>query len=556
MGFAGTHPAFKLTIRIPMQSAKKIICFSAFFALLLVSFFVHSAEREPDLTIAIPMRDGTKLPTDIYLSKENPKDCPVVLVRTPSGKRAFHESFVPLTESGYVVAIQDARNSLDRDGKALPWITDGWGELQDGYDTVEWLSKSPYSNGKVGTMGFSAMGMTQLLMAPTAPESLHAQYVGFAASHMYHHAVYMGGALRKSQVEGWLGCYASDPSVMKFVTQLGEDSLFWQCGDCLSQAHRVNVPALHYGGWYDTFSQGTIDAFLAAQKKGKERAKGKQILVMGPWTHHWPRSLDLGDFKIPSNGAKPPFEISAKRWFDFHLKGKTNEFAEIPPVIYYTMGPFDGSGSVGNEWRTADSWPVPSEPEIYYLGSENSLSKNKQPESSAASFRYDPANPVPTVGGRNLFIESGPKDQRVIEKRNDVIVFTSEPLNEDLEVTGRIFAKIYFETDKKDTDVCVRLMDVYPDGKSILVADGIRRLGTVEGFESGKPVEAEVDLWSTSMIFAKGHRVRISVSSSNFPQFDKNLNNGGNPKAAPEVAFNTVHFGEKTPSHIILPVVK
>ncbi len=314
-----------------MQSAKKIVYAGSFLALLFVSFYLCSAEREPDLTIAIPMRDGVKLPTDIYLSKENPKNCPLVLVRTPSGRQEFSESFIYLVDSGYVVAIQDARNSLDKTGKALPWITDGWGELRDGYDTVEWLSKSPYSNGKVGTMGFSAMGMTQLLMAPTAPEGLHAQYIGFAASHMYHHAMYMGGAMRKNQVEGWLGCYASDPSVLKFVTCLGEDSLFWQCGDCLSQAHLVNTPALHYGGWFDTFSQGTIDAFTAVQESGKSKAKGKQILVMGPWTHHWPRSLKFGDFEIPKNGVKPPFDTSAKKWFDFQLKGQENEISRASP---------------------------------------------------------------------------------------------------------------------------------------------------------------------------------------------------------------------------------
>ncbi len=538
-----------------MQSVKKIIYAGSFLALLFVSFYLCSAEREPDLTIAIPMRDGVKLPTDIYLSKENPKNCPLILIRTPSGRQEFSESFIHLADSGYVVAIQDARNSLDKTGKALPWITDGWGELRDGYDTVEWLSKSPYSNGKIGTMGFSAMGMTQLLMAPTAPEGLHAQYIGFAASHMYHHAMYMGGAMKKNQVEGWLGCYASDPSVLKFVTCLGEDSLFWQCGDCLSQAHLVNTPALHYGGWYDTFSQGTIDAFMAVQEKGKGKAKGKQILVMGPWTHHWPRSLKFGDFEIPKNGVKPPFDTSAKNWFDFQLKGEENEISQLPAVIYYTLGPLDGSEGVGNEWKSADSWPIPNKPRDFYLSSDDRLTPGKRKESHSVSFRYDPRNPVPTIGGRNLFIDSGPRDQQAIEKRDDVIIFTTEPLKQNLEVTGRIHASIYFETDKKDTDVVVRLMDVYPDGKSVLIVDGIRRLSSIKGFKPEKPVRADIDMWSTSQIFAKGHRIRVSISSSNYPQFDINFNNGVGPQSEPEIAMNTIHFGEKTPSKVTLPVV-
>ncbi len=228
---------------------------------------------------------------------------------------------------------------------------------------------------------------------------------------------------------------------------------------------------------------------------------------------------------------------------------------ELPPVIYYTLGPLDGTEGVGNEWKTADSWPIPSKPRHFYLSSDHMLAPSEQKESHSVSFRYDPRNPVPTVGGRNLFIDSGPKDQREIEKRGDVIIFTTEPLKENLEVTGRIHASIYFETDKKDTDVVVRLMDVYPDGKSVLIVDGIRRLSTVQGFKPGVPVKAGVDLWSTSQVFAKGHRIRVSISSSNYPQFDKNYNNGVGPQADPEIAANTIHFGEKTPSKVTLPVI-
>jgi len=537
------------------MTTKNSVFTFAFAALLFTSFFISASAREADLTVYIPMRDGVELPTDIYFSDEKPETCPLVLIRTPSGKRAYYEAYTHLTDVGYVVAIQDARNFIDKSGKTFPWLADGWGLLQDGYDTVEWLSNSHYCNGKVGTMGFSAMGMTQLLMAPAKPPGLKAQYIGFAASNMYHHAMYRGGALKKSQVEGWLGSYAKDPKVIGKALVENEDGLFWRCLNCTAQAHRVAVPALHYGGWYDVFSQGTLDAFVALQEQGDHGARGKQVLVMGPWTHHWPRDVTLGEFKIPENGVRPPVNISAKNWFDYHLKEQQDALEKIPTVLYYVMGPLDGSSSRGNEWKTTNHWPVPSKPTPFYLAKGAELNLDPK-ESGKLSYRYDPENPVPTVGGRNLFLKSCPMDQRVVERRNDVLVFTSAPMKEDMEVTGRLIAAIYVETDKKDTDVAVRLMDVYPDGRSILIADGIRSLSTVEGFQPGKPVEVEVDLWSTSQLFAKGHRIRVSVTSSNYPQFEKNLNNGGNPQADSEVATNTIHFGKDTPSRIILPVVE
>jgi len=537
---------------------KKLLIPIVLACLLFVAYFVSAsdAERSPDLTINIPMRDGVELPTDVYLPpKEKPEECPLILVRTPSGKRAYYKSYIPLTEMGYVVAIQDGRNYIDKSGKTFPWLSDGWGPLQDGYDTVEWLSASPYCNGKIGTMGFSAMGMTQLLMAPSKPPSLKAQYIGFAASNMYHHAMFMGGALKKSQVEGWLGSYAKDPTVLgRALTEAG-DGIFWRCLDCTAQAHRVGIPAVHYGGWFDVFSQGTLDAFVALQEKGGQGAKGNQILVMGPWTHHWPRDLRLGDFEIPKNGVRPPLNISPKSWFDYHLKEQQDALDKLPPVFYYVMGPLDGSSSRGNEWKTSGHWPIPSKRVSYYLAGDESL-RLKMPKRGRASYRYDPENPVPTVGGRNLFLEAGPKDQRVIESRQDVLTFTSDTLTEDVEVTGRITAVIVASTDQKDTDIAIRLTDVYPDGRSILIADGIRSLSTAEGFQPGKPTVVEVDLWSTSQLFVEGHRIRVSVSSSNYPQFEKNLNNGGDRLADSKIAGNTIYFGQGHPSRVILPIVK
>ena len=285
-----------------------------FLSLLLgISFFVSAEEVKPSMTVYIPMRDGIALPTDIYLPDGKESDLPCVLVRTPAGRTRYTESFIPLTKAGYAVAIQDARNYIDPEGKTMPCLHDGWGELQDGFDTVQWLSKSPVTNGKIGTIGFSAMGILQLLMAPSTPPNLCCQYIGVAPGSLYHHAMFQGGQFLKHQVEGWLGYYAKHPSILNHVCSQRCYNDFWASTDTMKVAHKVKVPAIHYGGWFDTFSQGSIDAFLARQENGGEGAKGKQKLIMGPWGHYYPLSTDIGDFKVPLAGMRPPVDISPQK---------------------------------------------------------------------------------------------------------------------------------------------------------------------------------------------------------------------------------------------------
>lgn len=518
---------------------------------------------EPNLTIEIPMQDGSTLPTDLYFPKDIETPAPCVLLRNPSGRKA--EPWLPLTaltNYGYLVAIQDTRSAHDPEGKTLPYLDDGWDFNRDGYDTVEWLARSPYTNGKIGTAGFSAVGITQLMMAPTAPPSLKCQYIGQAVSSMYHHGIFPGGQLRKNQFEGWLRLNAKDSGVMMYISSQPFYNEFWKKFDTLAVVDQVQVPALLYVGWYDCFLQGTIDAFKARQENGGAKARGKQKLLIGPWTHFWPRSQALGDFTVPETGNTFPDDLSPKRWFDHYLKDVDTDVDSIAPVTYYVMGPFDGSRSSGNVWRHAEQWPVPAQETSFYLQAENVLAESSSPKQSQFHYKYDPQNPIPTIGGHNLFLDQGPKDQRPIESREDIILFTTQPLKEDLEVTGSLRAKIYFSTDQADTDVAVRLCDVYPDGKSVLISDGLSRLAVTKGAQSNvpfkKPQEIEVDLWSTSFVFAKGHRIRVSVSSSNYPRYEKNHNLGffGNHTGTYAIARNTVHVGGKTPSRIILPIVR
>ncbi len=540
-----------------MKTLLRMICLFIFVVQL-----AGAEELVPDLTVMIPMRDGTELPTDLYLPSPEAKGLPCILLRSPAGRQAYWKDFAKLAKEGYVVAIQETRSALDSEGKTFPFIGDGWGKLQDGYDTVEWLAKSPYTNGKIGTWGASALGITQLLMAPSQPPHLACQYILVAAASIYHHALFPGGQLLKHQAESWLGYYARDTGVQSYVCQRPFYNDFWKQLNSLEMSHRVKVPGMHIGGWYDTFLQGTLTSFAARQYEGGEGARGCQKLVIGPWTHFWPMSQHFGDFNIPQEGLQPPVDISPKRWFDFYLKGIANGLDQLPAVTYYVMGPFDGTPSSGNTWRTSDVWPIPAKETAFYLTPNHQLQTTFSSREGKVSYQYDPHNPIPTLGGRNLFLESGPKDQRSIEERTDILVFTSNRLDDDLEVTGPLSAVIYFASDQPDTDIVVRLCDVYPDGRSILISEGGCRLGILNHSKKESKAsdvhEVKIDLWATSMVFAKGHAIRLSVSSSNYPRYEKNLNVGllGMNMGKHQIAQNQVYMGKKHPSRVILPIVQ
>lgn len=524
--------------------------FYSLFLLISIQTWIVGQELKPDQTIKVPMSDGVELPTDIYLPHPEARNLPCILLRGPAGRHTNSATmFAGLAKEGYVVAIQDTRAANDQEGKMLPFYSDGWGPQKDGYDAVEWLAKSPFTNGKIGTLGLSNMGITQILMAPTAPPSLKCQYIGVAAASLYHHAIFPGGQLLKNQVEGWLKLVGKDATVLQFVTEQPDYNDFWDSINALKVAHQVNTPGVHQGGWFDTFIQGTIDAYISRQEQGGPLAKGKQKLLIGPWTHRGPTLAKLGDFEIPKEGYQPPLDLGPKRWFDHHLKGVSNNIDSDPAIVYYVMGPFDGSPSSGNKWKTADQWPVPHVDVPFYLAPGSLLSEKATEKNSVITYKHNVNDPVPTIGGRNLFLESGPMDQRTIEARKDVVVFTTAPLEEDLEVTGQVFAKLIFASDEEDTDVAVRLTDVYPDGRSILIADAIARAGKVKPTGDKDTKEIDVDLWSTSLVFAKGHRIRLSIAGSNFPRFEKNQN-------SKESVTHHLHLGGENPSRLILPVVR
>lgn len=561
MKIQSRHSQFSQSISVSLFFFLSLSLF-LFSSLLIPS--LEASDLKPDVTVMIPMRDGVKLPTDLYLPSPDAKGLPCILLRSPAGREAYWKSFAELAKEGYIIAIQETRSALDPEGKVLPFISDGWGKLQDGYDTVEWLASSPYTNGKIGTWGASALGITQLLMAPSQPPHLQCQYIIVAAASLYHHGIFPSGQLLKNQAESWLGYYARDTGVINYVCQRPFYNDFWKQLNSLEVSDRVKVPGIHIGGWFDTFLQGTLAAFEARQYQGGEGARGTQKLVIGPWTHFWPMSKQFGDFEVPTEGVSPPFDITPKRWFDHYLKGIANGVQDLPPVIYYVMGPFDGSPSSGNVWRTSDVWPVPAEEKILYLTPSNGLQLLK-PFEGKLSYKYDPNHPIPTLGGRNLFLESGPTDQSIIEKRDDILIFTSHIAPADVEITGPLSATLYFASDQKDTDVVLRFCDVYPDGRSILISEGGYRMGVMcyrygeqKDFDPSTPIKIDIDLWSTSFVLAKGHALRLTVSSSNYPRYEKNLNVGliGSHAGKSNIAKNTLYMGEKFPSCLKLPIVR
>jgi putative CocE/NonD family hydrolase len=412
-------------------------------------------------------------------------------------------------------------------------------------------------------MGGSARGITQYMLAG----AVHAAHVCglpvVGTPDVYAHAIYQGGGFRKALAENWLADQGSLDYLPVLVSHPNYDE-YWETNDLNTRASMVDARLLHAGGWYDVFGQGTIDGFTMLQYSGGAGALGNQKLVMGPWTHEGSDVLQQGELVYPPNATDYASYITEAEWYEYWIDGVDNGVMDRPAVLYYTMGDVDAPAGPGNEWKWSETWPPPAVPVPIYL--HDGLLSEAYPAAGAPSdaYLYDPLDPVPTVGGANLTIPAGPYDQSAVESRSDVLVYTSDLLLEPLEVTGRVRARLWASSDAPDTDWTVKLTDVYPDGRSMLVLDGVLRARHRLSMESETFMEPggvylfEVDLWSTSIVFDAGHRIRIAVSSSNDPRFDPNPNTGHPFRADTEtqVAQNTIHRRAAGPSHVLLPVVK
>jgi len=506
-----------------------------------------------------PMRDGVKLSTVIFLP-DGPGPWPVVLIRTPYGKNSQTRANAEWTRRGFALVVQDCRGTFQSEGKYRPFVDDG----VDGYDTIEWISKQPWANGKVGMYGASAMGIAANEAAMTNPPHLTAAFVMVARSSTYEQSSFIGGVFRKEMNEDWLKRQKAESVLQEIFKHEIHDEFYYR-SDMARHWNQIHIPIYNYGGWYDIFNQGNIDNFVGLQKNAATPGAGKQKLIMGPWGHG-----QLEEVKYPANsgvgafGGSLPLEL-ATRWFEYWLRGVDNGIMKEPPVRYYVMGDVNDPKAPGNDWQTAPVWPVPSVSTSYYLGANGTLSeKPNQQQESVDSYKYDPATPVPTIGGANLFLKKGPMDQRAIGERSDVLKFSSPILTAPLEVTGRVSVDLWAESDAPDTDFMAKLIDVYPDGSERLVLDSALRARFRDGFDhevfmkQGQVYKCKIDLWSTSLIFNAGHRIAIHISSSNSPRFDPNPNTGKPLRADTEtrVATNSIHHDRLHPSRAVLPVVR
>ena len=508
--------------------------------------------------------DGTPLATDIYRPLSfRPK--PVILIRTPYGRDGMAEPCLAFILLGYACVAQDARGTGDSGGVDTVFRDDA----NDGRATIEWLADQPWCDGNIGMFGGSAFAITQYLPAPGSEPALRSIAPVVATPDLYHHAFLQGGAIREALAVNWLAGQDAE-YFFQMVRQHRFKDAWWDAVEVLDQAGSIHAAGLHIGGWYDIFGQGTLDGFTALQDAGGSGAVGRQYLVMGPWTHGGLFTNLIGDLFYPLNALRDPLGLLLP-WYDATLRGDWSEIDHWPPVRVYLMGAVGESRAPGNEWIDLEQWPPPTLSRYFFLSEDAELAA-KTPASGGLTLVSDPTNPVPTLGGANLHASlevdgremgAGPMDQRPIEARPDVLTFTTEPLQQPLTVMGPVRAKIWLVPDTTDLDIAVRLTDVYPNGRSMLVLDGIQRARMRCGDDTecpltpGAPVELTIELWSTAMVFNAGHRIRISVSGSNWPRFEVNPNNGANLNfpSRSVIARPRLLFGANHPSRLELPVL-
>jgi uncharacterized protein len=530
-------------------------------AVLLLAWALVAARAATRQKIMVPMQDGVRLATDLYLP-EGAGPFPVVLIRTPYNKDQGAPIGQDGARRGYAVVCQDTRGRFASQGEGIAFIGDGWGRLRDGYDTLEWIAKQPWCDGKIGTWGGSALGITQIGMAGSGTTRLTCQHITVAPASLYHQGMYPGGVFKKALIEDWVRGSGHSPKTIALWAAHPDYDQFWRGYDLSADFSRVSAPSVFIGGWYDIFSQGTIDAFVGYQTKSAAKSRGRSKLVIGPWTH------GVGQEKAGEltfrNGSRIPGNIQDPwRWFDSQLNGAENGVDKLPAVAYYVMGDTTDPAAPGNVWRTADRWPPRAEATPYYFTAAHGLTTARPGTSEPLTYAYDPKDPVPTVGGAQLSIPAGPIDQRMIEGRPDMLLFTAEPLSAPLEITGRVRVRLWASSDAPDTDFVARLCDVYPDGRSINVCEGALRARFHEGFAHeklltpGRIYPFDLDLWSTSIILNKGHRLRVQVTSSSSPGDDPNPNTGAPFRSdnRTRTAHNSVCVDAAHPSHILLPII-
>lgn len=594
----------------PLKSFKTLICFIVVFVVAAsVSINVTASlggEQEKSTVVdyynvMIPMRDGVKLATDIY-RPDKTGTYPVLLMRGPYGQSAqLVETGQRWAKRGYVFIYQDVRGRYDSEGTFYPYMF----EANDGYDTQQWAGQQPWSTGDVGTLGGSYRGTTQWFSAPLRSSALKAMIPSISPLNYYSDVAYTGGAFRLAERISWgLGVGGRTSQAMhtdwaKTVWHLPLRTMdnalgvnlphwqdwiahpsyddYWAVLNVKAKLSDVDAPAYNIGGWYDRFLKGTLSAYQGARQQIRsEHSREGQKLLIGPWAHNVipPASSVLGELDFGPDSILD-LEPSYVAWFDYWLKGRSSAFITGAPILLFVMGE--------NHWRTENEWPLArTHYTPYYFrsgGRASAVEGEGRGELSLAipsldnpndQYTYNPANPVPTcptmpcgASGLAALTGSGPRDQTVIEQREDVLSFTSEPLVSDTEITGPVEVILYAASTALDTDFTAKLVDVHPNGKAYNLVDGIIRARYRDSFEKPELLEPNkvyqytIDLWATSNLFKKGHRIRVDISSSNFPRFDRNPNTGHpfGQNTDLQSATQTIYHNSEYPSHILLPVI-
>ncbi|HLH61804.1 MAG TPA: CocE/NonD family hydrolase [Ktedonobacteraceae bacterium] len=558
--------------------------------------------------VPIPMRDGTILRADVYRPQEEGR-YPVILERVAYEltQRCQYKGEY-FASRGYVFVGQNVRGRYASEGKFEVFRDDAWGEHQDGYDTVEWAGMQPWSNGKVGMVDGSYSGFTQYLLAPARPPHLKALFVREGGSDHYRDFLYRYGAFQLALNLGWTlqeilaglkhetappGTEAQRERLEDAVANMdywfrhlplkscppleglagwyfedlnhSEDGPYWWPMNLALKYPEVDVPVMHLGGWFDCFLDGTLRSFQGIRAHGRTpECRANQRLIIGPWIHG-PTNIGKSEVGELDFGPEAAFDLYdyRLRWYDYWLKGIENGIMNDPPVRIFLMG--------ANRWLEMQAWPpenITYRPLYFRAGtgkSGTSLNNGhlsfEPPEHSEAadSYEYDPEDPVPSL---LTYPELGPKDHRPVEGR--MLTYTTQPLKQELTIIGPVKAVLYGMSTAPDTDWAVRLCDVWPDGRSMSVCDGILRarfrnsLEQTELMVPGEVYTFEVDLWATAQVFQAGHRLRVEVTSSDFPRYDRNLNTGGpfGEETQGQVATNTVLHNEIHASHIVLPIIE
>jgi len=510
-------------------------------------------------TYMVPMRDGVRLATDVYLPLLHGSPHGSVLLQTPYGKNDIAVVGYLFAILGWPTVIQDMRGRGCSEGNNTVFRN----SHTDGPDTLKWIANQSWSNGKVATVGPSALGICQYLMAGANPPELACQGIMVASPNIYKHAIYQGGEFKKELVEIWLKSQNALYVLPEIFANENYSLSFWTNVSLDDNWQDVNVPAIHMGGWYDAFLQGIVDGYDGYQHHSGAGALGKSKLVMGPWTHEGYITTKQGELTYPENSLCWFMVDVFLDMIKQYTMDETNAFDSWPTVSYYVMGDVSDIDAPGNEWRYANDWPIPATNASWYFHENGDLSKTLPENDVPITYAYDPTNPVPNLGGQNLNLQPGPHDQTSVESRDDVIVFTGPILTEPYEATGPIKAHLFVSSDCLDTDFTVKLTDVYPDGRSMVITDGILRMRNRNGpdhwvwMQPGEIYGIDINMLTTSYIWNTGHGIRVEVSSSNYPRF---LANPNTPDPITKnttylVAHNTLYLDSNHPSCIILPEI-